>query len=62
MLAQQMQDPNGGSWPGRVASMASQFIARQSRSKVLRLENVPPMVTFSFDDVHLRLRARRQRP
>ena len=51
MPAQQMQDPNGGSWPGRVASMASRFIARQSRSKVLRLENVPPMVTFSFDDV-----------
>jgi peptidoglycan/xylan/chitin deacetylase (PgdA/CDA1 family) len=51
MPAQQMQDPNGGSLPGRVASMASRFIARQSRSKVLRLENVPPMVTFTFDDV-----------
>ena len=37
--------------PGRVAGMASRFIARQSRSKVLSLENVPPMVTFTFDDV-----------
>jgi peptidoglycan/xylan/chitin deacetylase (PgdA/CDA1 family) len=51
MLAQQIQDPNSGSLPGRVAGMASRFIARQSRSKVLRLDDVAPMVTFTFDDV-----------
>jgi peptidoglycan/xylan/chitin deacetylase (PgdA/CDA1 family) len=51
MLAQQMQDPNSGSLPGRVAGMASRFIARQSRSKVLRLDDIPPLVTFTFDDV-----------
>ena len=31
--------------------MASRFIARQIRSKVLPLRNAPPMVTFTFDDV-----------
>jgi peptidoglycan/xylan/chitin deacetylase (PgdA/CDA1 family) len=51
MLAQQIQDPNSGSLPGRVAGMASRFIARQSRSKVASLENIPPMVSFTFDDV-----------
>jgi peptidoglycan/xylan/chitin deacetylase (PgdA/CDA1 family) len=51
MLAQQMQDPNSGSLPGRVAGMASRFIARQSRSKVLALNDIPPLVTFTFDDV-----------
>lgn len=51
MLVQQIQDPNSGSLPGRVAGMASRFIARQSRNKVLRLDNLAPMVTFTFDDV-----------
>jgi peptidoglycan/xylan/chitin deacetylase (PgdA/CDA1 family) len=51
MLAPHIQDPNSGSLPGRVAGMASRFIARQSRSKVLRLDNIAPMVTFTFDDV-----------
>jgi peptidoglycan/xylan/chitin deacetylase (PgdA/CDA1 family) len=37
--------------PGRVASMASRFLARQSRSKVLPLQNTAPIVTFTFDDV-----------
>jgi peptidoglycan/xylan/chitin deacetylase (PgdA/CDA1 family) len=31
--------------------MASRFIARQSRSKVLPLNNLAPIVTFTFDDV-----------
>jgi peptidoglycan/xylan/chitin deacetylase (PgdA/CDA1 family) len=44
-------DPNSGSMPQRIASMASRFIARQSRSKLLDLRNAPAMVTFTFDDV-----------
>lgn len=47
----EIHDPNTGWLPGRVASMASRFIARQSRSKVLPLHNLSPMVTFTFDDV-----------
>jgi peptidoglycan/xylan/chitin deacetylase (PgdA/CDA1 family) len=31
--------------------MASRFIARQSRNKVLPLNNLAPIVTFTFDDV-----------
>jgi len=47
----QLQDPNGGSLPMRLAAMASRFVARQCRSKVLTLGKAPPMVTFTFDDV-----------
>lgn len=31
--------------------MASRFLARQSRSKLLALRNAAPIVTFTFDDV-----------
>jgi peptidoglycan/xylan/chitin deacetylase (PgdA/CDA1 family) len=31
--------------------MASRFLARQSRSKVLTSHNAPPIVSFTFDDV-----------
>ena len=31
--------------------MASRFVARQIRSKLLTLRNAPPMVSFTFDDV-----------
>jgi peptidoglycan/xylan/chitin deacetylase (PgdA/CDA1 family) len=51
MLAHQTRDPNGGSLPERVAGIASRFLARQSRSKVLTLRDIPPMVSFTFDDV-----------
>jgi peptidoglycan/xylan/chitin deacetylase (PgdA/CDA1 family) len=51
MLARTTQDPNTGPLPGRVASMAFRFVARQFRSKPLLLRNMPPMVTFTFDDV-----------
>jgi peptidoglycan/xylan/chitin deacetylase (PgdA/CDA1 family) len=51
MLAHQTHDPNSGSLPERVTGMASRFLARQSRSKVLTLRDVPPMVSFTFDDV-----------
>jgi len=51
MLAHQTQDPNSGSLPERVTGMASRFLARQSRSKVMALSDVPPMVSFTFDDV-----------
>jgi peptidoglycan/xylan/chitin deacetylase (PgdA/CDA1 family) len=50
-LALQTQDPNSGSLPVRVTNMASRFFARQSRSKLLQLRNVAPLVTFTFDDV-----------
>jgi peptidoglycan/xylan/chitin deacetylase (PgdA/CDA1 family) len=51
MLAHTIQDPNTGSLPQRVTGMASRFLARQSRTKVLALRNARPMVTFTFDDV-----------
>ena len=51
MLINQAQDPNSDSFPQRVAGMASRFLARQSRVKMLTLDNVPPMVSFTFDDV-----------
>jgi peptidoglycan/xylan/chitin deacetylase (PgdA/CDA1 family) len=51
MLINQAQDPNSGSFPKRAAGMASRFLARQSRAKMLTLDNVPPMVSFTFDDV-----------
>ena len=51
MLINQAQDPNSGSFPKRAAGMASRFLARQSRVKMLTLGNVPPMVSFTFDDV-----------
>jgi peptidoglycan/xylan/chitin deacetylase (PgdA/CDA1 family) len=51
MFAEPTQDPNNGSLPTRITSMASRFLARQCRSKVLTLRNEPPMVTFTFDDV-----------
>jgi peptidoglycan/xylan/chitin deacetylase (PgdA/CDA1 family) len=51
MFAEPTQDPNSGSLPTRVTSMASRFLARQSRSKILALRNEQPMVTFTFDDV-----------
>jgi len=51
MFTRQTRDPNTGSLPARAAGMASRFLARRIRSKRLALRNVPPMVTFTFDDV-----------
>lgn len=51
MLAEPTQDPNSGSLPARLTGMALRFVARQIRSKPLTLANVPPMVSFTFDDV-----------
>jgi peptidoglycan/xylan/chitin deacetylase (PgdA/CDA1 family) len=51
MLALQTQDPNTSSLPERVSGMASRFIARQSRNKVLPLGEAGPLVSFTFDDV-----------
>lgn len=56
MLARQPQerrnqDPNSGALSTRVTNMASRFLARRSRSKLLALRGTPPMVTFTFDDV-----------
>lgn len=51
VAAYRVEDPNSGSLPVRLAAMASRFIARRSRSKLLALAKAPPMVTFTFDDV-----------
>jgi len=51
VAAYQVQDPNCGSLPVRLAAKASRFIARQSRSKLLTVGAGLPMVTFTFDDV-----------
>jgi peptidoglycan/xylan/chitin deacetylase (PgdA/CDA1 family) len=51
MLALQTDDPNSGSLPARVTNMASRFLARWSRSKVMMMRQSTPMVTFTFDDV-----------
>ena len=51
LAAYRVQDPNTASLPVRVTAMASRFLARQSRSKILPLGTTPPMVTFTFDDV-----------
>lgn len=51
MLALQNKDPNTGSLRSRVTNMASRFLARQSRSKLLSMRGGGPMVTFTFDDV-----------
>jgi len=51
MSARQNKDPNTGSLPSRVTNMASRFLARQSRSKLLRMDGTAPTVTFTFDDV-----------
>jgi len=51
VAARRVQDPNSGPLPARVAAMASRFLARRSRSKLVPLHNTPPMVTFTFDDV-----------
>jgi len=51
MLALQTEDPNSGSLPTRVTNMASRFLARWSRNKMLDMHAGPPMVTFTFDDV-----------
>ncbi len=51
MLTLQTRDPNSGSLPARVTHMASRFLARWSRIKVLAMQPGPPLVTFTFDDV-----------
>jgi peptidoglycan/xylan/chitin deacetylase (PgdA/CDA1 family) len=51
MFAEHLADPNAASLPMRVSGMAARFLARNSRSKLLDLRGMPPMVTFTFDDV-----------
>ena len=51
MLALRTEDPNSGPLPTRVTNMASRFLARCSRSKVLTMRQSKPIVTFTFDDV-----------
>ncbi len=51
MRAEATQDPNRGPLPARITGMASRFVARRIRSKLLALHNAPPMVSFTFDDV-----------
>ncbi len=51
VAARRAEDPNTASLPVRMTAMASRFLARQSRSKLLPLAKAPAMVTFTFDDV-----------
>jgi len=51
MFAEPLADPNTTSLSMRVGGMAARFVARKSRSKLLDLRGLPPMVTFTFDDV-----------
>jgi len=51
MFAEATQDPNTGSLPARLTSMAQRFVARRICSKPLVLRDTPPMVSFTFDDV-----------
>ncbi len=51
MSALRSRDPNTGGLPTRMIVKASRFAARQFRRKTLNLRHVPPMVTFTFDDV-----------
>jgi peptidoglycan/xylan/chitin deacetylase (PgdA/CDA1 family) len=45
------RDPNCGPLPERAFNMASRFVARQSVARTLDLRGIPPLVTFTFDDV-----------
>ncbi len=51
IFAQRAQDVDGVSLPVKVRDMASRFLARNVRSKMLTFYDSPPMVTFTFDDV-----------
>jgi peptidoglycan/xylan/chitin deacetylase (PgdA/CDA1 family) len=51
MLTLQTRDPNSGPLPARVTNMASRFLARWSRTKVVAMQSGSPLVTFTFDDV-----------
>ena len=51
MFGERPQELNGVSLPAKVRGMAERFIARSVRSKLLALQNTPPIVTFTFDDV-----------
>lgn len=51
MFAECLEDSNAASLPVRMSGMAARFLARNSRSKLLDLRGMPPMVTFTFDDV-----------
>jgi peptidoglycan/xylan/chitin deacetylase (PgdA/CDA1 family) len=51
MSAAPLEDPNAASLSMRVSGMAARFLARNSRSKLLDLRGMPPLVTFTFDDV-----------
>lgn len=45
------QDSDGRSVQAKIAAEASRFLARNIRSKAALLRDVPPLVTFTFDDV-----------
>ncbi len=51
MFGERPQELNGVSLPLKVRGKAERFIARSLRSKMLALQNTPPIVTFTFDDV-----------
>jgi peptidoglycan/xylan/chitin deacetylase (PgdA/CDA1 family) len=51
MFGHLSQGLDGSSLPAKVAGKASRFLARNIRSKALVLRDIPPIVTFTFDDV-----------
>jgi len=51
MLTAPLEDPNAASLSMRVSGMAARFLARTSRNKLLDMRDIPPTITFTFDDV-----------
>jgi peptidoglycan/xylan/chitin deacetylase (PgdA/CDA1 family) len=51
MFGARVQDTEGVSLPVKVRDMAGRFLARAARRKSLSLRGMPPMVSFTFDDV-----------
>ncbi|MDE2286120.1 MAG: polysaccharide deacetylase family protein [Hyphomicrobiales bacterium] len=51
MFGERPQEVDGVSLPVKVRGMAERFIARSVRRKTLAVQDTPPIVTFTFDDV-----------
>lgn len=51
LFGERPRDTQGVSLPDKVTGMASRFLARSARRKTLALYGLPPMVSFTFDDV-----------
>lgn len=51
LFGERPRDAHGVSLPDKVTGMASRFLARSARRKTIALHDVPPLVSFTFDDV-----------